>query len=322
MAILLWLVPLLAGMLLVRRAGHVASVLPPPATVVIVTTASFLTAAATGFVLAVAAFAALAAVPAVARAALWAPSVAVGAPPLWLGVVAGVVVAWLAIAAVRRFIVAGRSMTDASLAWRGLPAADRLVVLDDERPDAYAVQGLPGLPGRAVVSSGMLRALTPSQRRVLLAHEEAHLSGHHQLFIQAAELAAAANPLLRPCVGVVREAVERWADEAAATHVGDRRAVAQALAQAAIARREAARAPVPLRSGAAAAVLQLDAAPIAARARAMLLPAPRPRRLLATALAVVALTPALSMSGIGSAAEDHFEVAHARCASTSAAPCH
>ncbi len=314
---MLWLMPLVFGTLLVRRARHIASLLPPAATVVIVTTASFLTAAATGFVLAVAAFAAAAAIPAVARAALWSPDVAVGTPPLWLGAGAGVVVAWLAGAAVRRFIVAGRSMTDASLASRRLPAADRLVVVDDDRPDAYAVQGLPGLPGRAVVSTGMLRALTPSQRRVLLAHEDAHLAGHHQLYIQAVELSAAANPLLRPAVDVVREAVERWADETAATHVGDRRAVAQALAQAALARTTSQQRD----NAAAGAVLQLDGSPIAARARAMLLPAPRPRRLLAAALAVLALSPALSALGIGLAAESHFERAHARCAPASATSC-
>ncbi|MFM6851652.1 MAG: M56 family metallopeptidase [Terrabacter sp.] len=310
MAIILWLLPLVVGTLLVRWSRHLASVLAPAATVVIVTTASFLTAAVTGFVLAVAAFAAAAAIPAVARAALWAPGVAVGVPPLWLGGVAGVVVAWLAVAAVRRFIMAGRSMTDASRACRRLPAADRLVVLDDERPDAYAVQGLPGLPGRAVVSTGMLRALTPPQRRVLLAHEDAHLAGHHQLYIQAVELSAAANPLLRPAVEVVREAVERWADETAATHVGDRSAVAQALARTTSQPRDA-----------SATVLQLDGAPVAARARAMLQPAPRPRRLLAAGLAVLALSPALSALGIGLAAESHFESAHARCAPASATSC-
>ena len=308
MATLLWLVPVLAGTLLVRQSRLVASALPPAATVVIVTVASFLTAAVTGFVLAVAAFAAAAAVPAVARAALWSPDVAVGVPPPWLGAVAGVVVVWLAAATVRRFIKAGRSMADAGLACRGLPAADRLVVVDDHRPDAYAVQGLPGLPGRAVVSTGMLRALTPSQRRVLLAHEQAHLTGHHQLLIQATELAATANPLLRPAVTVVREGVERWADESAAKHVGDRSSVAHALAQAALARTSN-----PRRDGAAAAaVLQLDGAPIAARARAMLAPAPQPRRLLAAALTVLALSPAVSALGIGIVAESHFERAHAR----------
>ncbi|GAB3883845.1 M48 family metalloprotease [Terrabacter terrigena] len=317
MVTVLWLVPVLAGTLLVRRSRLVASLLPPAATVVIVTTASFLTAAATGFVLSVAAFAAAAAVPAVARAALWSPDVAAGAPPPWLGAVAGVVVVWLLVAALRRFVAAGRSMADAGLACRGLPAADRLVVVDDEHPDAYAVQGLPGLPGRAVVSTGMLRALTPGQRRVLLAHEDAHLAGHHQLFIQAAELAAAANPLLRPGVEVVREAVERWADETAATHVGDRRVVAQALAQAALARTTSRTRD----KAAVAAVLQLDGAPIAARARAMLVPAPRPRRILAVALTLLALSPAMSALGIGLRAEAHFERAHDRCASVSATWC-
>ena len=36
------------------------------------------------------------------------------------------------------------------------------------------------------------------ERAVLLAHEAAHLIGRHHLYLQVAELAAAANPLLRP----------------------------------------------------------------------------------------------------------------------------
>jgi Zn-dependent protease with chaperone function len=41
-----------------------------------------------------------------------------------------------------------------------------VVVLADEAADAYAA---PGWPGRIVVTSGMLGALSPAEREVLLA---------------------------------------------------------------------------------------------------------------------------------------------------------
>jgi Zn-dependent protease with chaperone function len=107
-----------------------------------------------------------------------------------------------------------------------------LVVLADEVPQAFAV---PGKPGHVVVSDGMLRALTASQRRVLLAHEGAHLDGHHERLLAMTEAAAAVNPLLRPARRAVAFLCERWADEVAARAVGDRRLAAQALATAALA---------------------------------------------------------------------------------------
>jgi hypothetical protein len=314
---LAWLMPLLAGVLLARSSSRVAALLPPWVAVPIVTLAALLTAVATGFVLAVTAFAAAAAIPAVARVAMWSPDVSVGAPPLWLGVTAGVIVAWLAAAALRRVVTAGWSMAGASLACHRLPGADRLVVIEDDRPDAFAVQGLPGLPGRTVVSTGMLRALTTPQRRVLLAHEDAHLRGHHQLYIQVTELAAAANPLLRPAVATVRDGVERWADEVAAREVGDRTLVAKALAHAAIAKSMRPFA----RTGRWRAVLEMDGGPVVARARALLAPAPRTRWLLAAAFAGIALSPALSAVGVGHAAESHFEQAHAECVAVSTSGC-
>ena len=45
------------------------------------------------------------------------------------------------------------------------------MVVPDGTADAYAV---PGWPGRIVVTAGMLDALNPDERRVLLAHERAH----------------------------------------------------------------------------------------------------------------------------------------------------
>lgn len=107
-----------------------------------------------------------------------------------------------------------------------------LLVLRDSRPIAYA---LPGRPGRIVVSAGMLNELAPAERRALLAHERAHLTNGHHMFVVVADVLAAFNPLLRPLTSVVRYTTERWADESAADVVGDRRIVARAVGKAALA---------------------------------------------------------------------------------------
>jgi beta-lactamase regulating signal transducer with metallopeptidase domain len=106
-----------------------------------------------------------------------------------------------------------------------------LVVIPDRRPLAFAA---PGRPGRIVVTDSMLSGLTSDQRRVVLAHERAHLSGRHSTAITIAQLAAAANPLLIPVKNAVAFLCERDADEQAAREVGDRVLVAEALTAAAL----------------------------------------------------------------------------------------
>ncbi len=107
-----------------------------------------------------------------------------------------------------------------------------LVVLDDAHPQALA---LPGWPGSIVVSSGMLRALGPAERQVLLAHERAHLRGWHWAFRLTTRLGAALLPTLGPLVARCDQALERWADEVAAGVVGDRSVAASAVGRAALA---------------------------------------------------------------------------------------
>lgn len=124
-----------------------------------------------------------------------------------------------------------RALTDAARTARHLPAHRGLSVLDDPAPNAFA---LPGRPGRIVVSTGLLRALTADERRVLLAHERAHLDCRHHLFVIAAQCAAAMNPLLRPVATAVAYTVERWADERAAQAPGDRELVARTIGKAAL----------------------------------------------------------------------------------------
>jgi len=107
-----------------------------------------------------------------------------------------------------------------------------LVVLPTDRPTAYAV---PGRPGHIVVSAGMLRVLDAGERRVLLAHERSHLRRGHHRYLWVAGISAAVFPVLRPLRTRVRFAVERWADEDAASEVGDRRLVARTIFRASLA---------------------------------------------------------------------------------------
>ncbi|MFD7623736.1 M48 family metalloprotease [Streptomyces sp. NPDC059802] len=170
-------------------------------------------------------------------------------------------------------------------------AAGELAVLRDSRPDAYALPGRPGTPGRIVVTTGMLRALDPAERDALLAHERAHLVGRHHLFIAAAEAAALCHPALRSLRAPMGYALERCADEAAASAVGDRRIAARAIGRAALAARAAEGAPQPRPRVALAAA----AGPDPARAAAPLGPTP-PRPPLAGP-AAAALLACLVVSG-------------------------
>ncbi|MDH6117313.1 Zn-dependent protease with chaperone function [Kitasatospora sp. GAS204A] len=156
-----------------------------------------------------------------------------------------------------------------------------LAVLDDDRADAYA---LPGRPGRIVVTAGMLRALPAPERAALLAHERAHLTARHHLFLAAAEYAAVLHPALRRLRAPLGFHLERWADECAAREVGDRAVTARAVGRAALA---AARTPHPARPLLAPAA---TAGPVPRRVAALLSPHPRTgrRRRVAAALALAA----------------------------------
>jgi beta-lactamase regulating signal transducer with metallopeptidase domain len=149
-----------------------------------------------------------------------------------------------------------------------LPAAvSNLVVVDALEPVACAVAGA---GGRIVVSTAMLRALASDDRRVLLAHEGAHLHHRHHLYVAISDIAAAANPLLRPIARAVRRGVERWADEVAAAEVGDRRVAARSVANAALVRaRFGGAGPLP---AATPGALGLDDGEVPARMRALLAP--------------------------------------------------
>lgn len=152
----------------------------------------------------------------------------------------------------------------AERALAGLPATS-VAVLRDELPYAYA---LPGRHDRVVVSTGMLTGLDSAERRALFAHERAHLARRHHRFLLTVQLAARANPFLRPLRTAVAYTAERWADEEAAQAVGSRRTVALAVGRSALISRGA---PVATLAGFAAM------GPVPRRVAALLSPAPAGR---------------------------------------------
>ncbi|MFE6403542.1 M48 family metalloprotease [Streptomyces alboflavus] len=174
--------------------------------------------------------------------------------------------------------------------WRalaGLPGTSVAVLPDRAEAYAYALPGKErraegrsrgrrrtgrsgrGAPhGRVVVSRALLDRLQPAERRALFAHERAHLTARHHRFLLVTQLAARANPFLRPLRTATAYTAERWADEEAAAVVRDRRVVARAIGKAALARP---RTPGPALAGLAAA------GPVPRRVAALLGPAPAAR---------------------------------------------
>jgi hypothetical protein len=159
----------------------------------------------------------------------------------------------------------GRVRRRAHRALAGLRETE-VAVLPDDVPYAYALPG--GRRERVVVTTAMLDCLEPAERRALFAHERAHLTARHHRCLLAVQLAARANPFLRPLRTAVSYTAERWADEEAAQAVGSRRAVACAIGKAALVSRGT---PVATLAGLAAA------GPVPRRVAALLGPAPAVR---------------------------------------------
>ncbi|WUD70569.1 M56 family metallopeptidase [Streptomyces sp. NBC_00510] len=210
-----------------------------------------------------------------------------------VALIAGLLLGAAVVMAVRMLWSRAHSLATAALEAACMPTQDGLVVVDDEIPDAFAV---PGLPGRVVVSTGMLRTLDASERDILLAHERAHLTGHHYAFVALAQLGAAANPFLRPLATAVTYTIERWADENAVATAGDRRRVAHAVGRAALAAHRAPARP----AWASLGILGRRSSPLAGagpvprRVAALLAPPLRHHPALAVATAVVLAAAAMS----------------------------
>ncbi|MCP2337442.1 M48 family metalloprotease [Actinomadura rupiterrae] len=177
------------------------------------------------------------------------------------------------------------------------PHDGELVVVTSPRAEAFAV---PGRPGRIVVTTTMLVALDAEERRVLLAHERAHLRLHHELFQAVLALAAAVDPLLIPTRRTVAFLLERWADEEAALEVGSRPAAARSLARAALATASAART--------ALAYTRLD---VLGRVRALQSPpSAAGRTLAATTIALCLAVCLVVAASITDATADFITLAH------------
>lgn len=179
-----------------------------------------------------------------------------------------------------------------------MTAAGELVVTDEAEPSAVAV---PGRPGRIVVSRSLLQMLSPGERRVLLAHERAHLAAGHHWHRSAVALAIAANPFLTPLRGAITYATERWADERAAAELGDRRLTARALARVALLTGRSSRDGFPRLAAGRDAV--------AARVSALLIDAPEPRPALSLAMIGLLALGLLATLALEKDVEHLFELA-------------
>jgi hypothetical protein len=241
--------------------------LPPAAATRLLVPGSLVVAGSSVWVLVAVAFTWVAQFPAVSRYGQWSAEELRADTPFPTAIPVGC--GLLAVLAVTRAATRGTRRVQLLLAVRqschGVGAPGSLVVLDNDRPDAFAT---PGAHGRIVVTRGLLRALNADERRALLAHEAAHLTHRHVWWLLAAGLAAAANPMLNPTVRAITHTVERWADEDAARAVTDRRLVARTLARTAL----LIRAAPPASMGLAAV-----GGDVPERVRALLEPPPRPR---------------------------------------------
>jgi Zn-dependent protease with chaperone function len=124
----------------------------------------------------------------------------------------------------------------------------QLLVLPQDAPDVYALGGRPAV---IVATRGLLRSLPAIERRAVLVHEHAHIARRHHRHLAAATLSAALNPLLLRVPAASAFAVERWADELAASSTS-RAATRSALTRLAGLVPAASKAPSPAALAAAA----------------------------------------------------------------------
>jgi Zn-dependent protease with chaperone function len=108
--------------------------------------------------------------------------------------------------------------------------AGEAVVLDARQPVAYCIAGR---PATIVLTSGALAVLDPAQLTAVLAHERAHLAGHHHLVTSLTRGLAASFPgvpLFTRGPAEVARLAEMCADDAATRHIDRRTLVAALLA--------------------------------------------------------------------------------------------
>jgi Zn-dependent protease with chaperone function len=314
--IALGLVPFACSLLLALTAGGLSRRLSPPVAAPLLTLTALATSLATGIVLSLAGFTALARLPLIAALGGW-PDDRLHAwtqlPAPWGIAAAGLVGLLLASALVYLARVAW-DLARARQACRQLPrAGDQLMITPEEHPSAFTLP-VPLRGGAIVVSAGMLRLLPADERRALLAHEAAHLRRYHTGYVLLAAVAAAANPLLRPVARQVRLSVELWADQLAAREVGDGLVVARALARASLA------ASRPSRPGGfRLAVAESD---VSARVRALTSLPPRFRPWAAASALALAVTSSAIAITLTFAVHNRIELAQLVSARTVSAERH
>lgn len=287
--------------LLVAVAGpRLGRRMPPAVATRLLAAASILVAGCSVFVLGVVASTWIGQLPLVAALGDWSASDLRSADPIPTEVAAGSVVLLLPAAVSWLVVVARRcrALVAVYRICRHLRGAGALVVVDDQRPDAYTT---PQPAGRIVVTTGLLHALAADEWRVVLAHETSHLLHRHAWWLLAADVAAAANPLLRPTAAATARCVERWADEDAAATVGDRRLVARALARTALLTRD------PELGGQFA--LAAAGGDVPSRVRALLAEPPRSRPATVVVLAVLLLVLSAATVVVQHRGEQLFEYA-------------
>ncbi|MDJ0382510.1 M48 family metalloprotease [Streptomyces sp. G-G2] len=271
--------PLLFPLVAALAARPLGERLPPRLASWLLTFGAVVLAAASSLVLGMLAITGLIRFPLLARLAngRWSAQVAQDHDPasLSVGLLAGALLAAAVAAAAWMLCRRVRTLAAAAAEAACMPGRDQLVVVEDAAAEAYAI---PGRPGRIVVSTGMLDALDPAEHEILLSHERAHLRHHHHLFVAFAQLASAANPLLRPLAATITYTVERWADESAATATGDRRRVARTVGKAALAARHTrARSRIPRAALGILGLGQAGPGPVPRRVAALMAPPPHNR---------------------------------------------
>lgn len=219
-----WFVGMVAMPVAKRARPHVAAIVLLACGVVLAVTAAA-SLALFGFV-------GLARMGAIARLEHWTGRVPRGdAIPSWAGVLSALALLAILGRGLRRAIRVERDAR--TTARRVGDRSRRIVELDDDGAYAYACRPVPWRPGVVLLSRGLRDALPADELAVVLAHEAAHLDGHHALYLQIASVVAAVDPLLLPLADAVAFSLERAADEVAARSVS-RPAAATALAHAAL----------------------------------------------------------------------------------------